>query len=293
MDTIVELQAQGTRSRANKAIKSAIEELKRVDSKLGYQKSLIMRLNTTARLEDQEIYALLKHSLFIHQSSLGAFSLTLRPILDAWGFSGSHSNRIPDKQEFANWKKLPKEAGIHLLEDSSTITLETGVSLDLGGIAKGYAVDKAVGALIDEGITTGLINAGGDIRAFGKRTWHIGIQNPRGQGIIATIPIRNKAIATSGDYERYFIDKGHKYCHILDPQTGWPARHYMSTSIIASSCIDADAWATAVFVKGIDELKDTLQKNCVEWIVIDLTGKVMSSDNLKKYCPEYISTQEN
>jgi thiamine biosynthesis lipoprotein len=216
---------------------------------------------------------------------LGAFSITLRPILDAWGFSGTHPYRIPDPEEFEHWKNLPGDSGIMLHEDGETIKTKDGVQIDLGGVAKGYAADNAANMLQDNGITSGLVNAGGDILAFGKRTWRIGIKNPRAPGTFATIPLMNKAIATSGDYERFFVFDGKRYCHILDPSTGWPAQKYMSASVVADTCAEADAWSTALFVKGPETLGELLNQKGMDWIVISRDGTVSASASLKKYCP--------
>ena len=138
------------------------------------------------------------------------------------------------------------------------------------------------------GIKGGIINAGGDIMAFGSRKWRIGLKDPRGPGVIAVIPVKNKAVATSGDYERYFIKNGRRYCHILNPRTGWPATRYMSVTILADKCIDADAWATAVFVMGLDKARNILKSRGMSWITIDRSGKIDSSDNLRRFCPSRI-----
>lgn len=288
MDTIIELQAQGIKTAANAAMKKAIDELNRIDKTFGYQESLLKTLNSSHRVKNRELSRLIDFSLDVHSASSGSFSITLRPILDAWGFSGTHPYRIPRLEEFEHWKNLPGESGIILHEDGQTIETQNGVQIDLGGVAKGYAADKAAMVLQDNGVITGLVNAGGDIVAFGKRTWRIGIKNPREPGTFATIPLMNKAIATSGDYERFFIVDEKRYCHILDPSTGWPAQKYMSASVVADTCAQADAWATALFVRGIESLEEVLSQQGIDWIVIDSNGKVSASPALREYCPDHI-----
>lgn len=290
MDTIIELQAQGNKAAANAAMKQAIEELHRIDTTFGYQESLLKTLNSSNTVRNRELSRLVDFSLDVHAESSGAFSITLRPILDAWGFSGTHPYRIPGPEEFEYWKNLPGDSGIILHEDGETIKTKDGVQIDLGGVAKGYAADNAANVLQDNGITTGLVNAGGDIVAFGKRTWRIGIKNPRAPGTFATIPLMNKAIATSGDYERFFVVDKKRYCHILDPATGWPAQKYMSASVVADTCAEADAWSTALFVKGPETLGEILMQKGMDWIVISLDGTVSSSASLKKYCPNRITS---
>jgi len=136
--------------------------------------------------------------------------------------------------------------------------VRSGMAIDLGGVAKGYAVDRALAVLRERGITSGLVDAGGDIRVLGTKSadtpWRIGIQHPRdGNALIALVEIDSGSVATSGDYERYFMKDGRRYHHILDPQTGWPCSACMSVTIVADLAIEADVLATAVFVLGPEE----------------------------------------
>lgn len=289
MDTIVEIQALGDKTDTKAAMGAAIKELRRIDKKFGYNTSLITELNTSHEVEDREIYSLIQYGMDIHKESGGAFSLALRPILDAWGFSGIHPYRYPSDEEFNKWRASKKDDGIHLLDDGEGVYTEPGILIDVGGLAKGYGVDRAASAMMSMGINEGLVNAGGDIMAFGDHTWRIGIKNPRGPGVIAVIPVKNKAIATSGDYERAFMRDGKRFFHILDPVTGRPARTSMSVTIIAPTCKQADAWATAVFVMGIDRAENILDEKGIEWMVIDLSGKIKAGKHLRKYCPDNIA----
>jgi thiamine biosynthesis lipoprotein len=128
------------------------------------------------------------------------------------------------------------------------------LQLDLGGIAKGYAVDRAVAILKQHGVANAAVNAGGDMYLLGQRPerpWRIGIQHPREEkGVLETVQISNRAVVTSGDYERFFEKDGVRYHHIFDPQTGIPARECQSVTIITDSVALGDALATAVFVLG-------------------------------------------
>ncbi|MGC9324581.1 MAG: FAD:protein FMN transferase [Desulfomonilia bacterium] len=288
MDTIVEIQAQGSRKSVESAIRMAAEELGRIEQKFGYQDSLVTELNASHFIEDPELFDVMELALKVHHASGGAFSLTLRPILDAWGFTGTHPYRVPTDDEFAHWKALPGEEGIVMSDDGQTVAVLPGLTIDLGGIVKGYAADRASTILQEQGIHSGLVNAGGDIATFGGRTWKIGIRNPRGQGILAVIPVTDRAIATSGDYERYFEVGGKRYSHILDPHTGLPADMYMSTTVIAQTCIEADAWATALFVRGIEPFMDLFDARNIQWIAITHDGRVYSSPELRSYLPERI-----
>lgn len=292
MDTFVELMAEGSRGQADAAFKDAIAELRRVDSRLGYRNSLIDELNSGHTLTDRELHRLVRLSREIHDASSGAFSITLRPILDAWGFSGTHPYRLPTESEFAEWKRLPSDHAVTLDKDGLTIRTPEGTRIDLGGIAKGYAADRAAEVMKKAGVSSGLVNAGGDIAAFGGRTWKIGIRHPGGPGVFATIPVRNRAVATSGNYERFFVVDGIRYCHLLDPATGMPARGRLSATVVADTCAEADAWATALFVQGEQGLGEALEKRGMDWIVVDREGRVRTSKALQRFCPETLPAPE-
>ncbi len=288
MDTLVELTAKGTQTKTDDAVKKAATELRRIDARLGYQNSLVDGLNRDRTLKDREASALIRLSRDIHDASSGAFSITLRPMLDAWGFTGLHPYRLPAPAEFDAWKRSPSDEKIRLLDDGLTIEVPESTMIDLGGITKGYAADRACKVMKASGIDTGLVNAGGDIMVFGGRTWKVGIKNPRSEGVFAVIPLQNKAIATSGDYERFFIRDSKRYCHILDAASGMPARGWISATVVAESCVLADAWATALFIKGPDVLGPVLEKKGIDWIAVDDKGNVKASRALKPYCPERI-----
>ena len=160
-----------------------------------------------------------------------------------------------------------------------------GVSLDLGGIAKGYAVDRGVAILQAAGIVSAVVSAGGDSRILGDlgdRPRMIGIRHPRREGeYAAVVPLADTAISTSGDYERFFLEDGVRYHHILDPATGESSAGLQSATVIAPRAIDSDALSTAVFVLGVERglaLVNTLQG--VDAILIDSTGKLHFSEEL-------------
>jgi thiamine biosynthesis lipoprotein len=161
-----------------------------------------------------------------------------------------------------------------------------GMEIDLGGIAKGYAVDKAFDLLISLGYKNLIVNAGGDLRVGGTKLdqpWSIGIQHPReSEKIIARISISDAAIATSGDYEKFFIHQGRRYHHILNPKDGFPAEGCQSVSIIYKEGMMADALATAVFVLGPEKGYSLCQRiEGVNCLIIDREGKNILSPDLK------------
>jgi FAD:protein FMN transferase len=288
-DVLVVLEARGTSSATDKAFGRALDEIRRIDRRLGYQGSLIDELNRGLAIRDSEVYSLVRISRDVRRASFGAFSVTLKPVLDAWGFAGSRHPRVPTPGEIDSWRAAPGDDAVTLRPDGMTVEIPQGTGIDIGGTIEGYVADRAWAAMEAAGCRTGLVNVGGEVMAFGERTWKIGIKNPRGEGVFAVIPLRNRAIATSGDYERFFVDKGGtRYCHILDPATGWPARGTMSASVVADTCTQANAWAVALFVAGAEKLGPVLEKQGFDWITVDARGNVHASRAMAPYCPPRI-----
>jgi len=172
-------------------------------------------------------------------------------------------------------------------EEVSTVELKKkGMRIDLGGIAKGYAVDRAFELLTSRGYRNMIVNAGGDIRVSGRKTsgpWVIGLQDPRDRSrIMATIEASEISVATSGDYERYFVKEGKRYHHLLNPFTGFPARQCRSVTILTEDALSADGLATAVFVMGPERglrLIEAMEE--VEGLIVSADGKIIQSEGLK------------
>ncbi len=150
------------------------------------------------------------------------------------------------------------------------------MEIDFGGFGKEYAADRAATLLQERGVRHGLVNLGGDIRLVGPRLggnpWMLAIQDPRlSDRLLAELPVRGGALATSGDYERFFERDGVRYCHVLDPRTGWPVSHWRSVSVIAPACLAAGALTTVAMLKGADAL-DFLQAQNVAFLAVDAQG---------------------
>jgi len=284
-DVFVELKARGTEAGTAEAFYIAMDEIRDIDTRLGYRNSLVDKLNREYFLKDREVYSLIQLGREIRSASSGAFSITLRSISDSWGFTGLHPYRVPSQEEFDAWKKSPKDESVILHGDGMSIEMPEGASIDLGGLMEGYAADQACAAMRSCGIDAGLANVGGEVMAFGSRTWKVGLKNPRGEGVFAVIPLKNSAVATSGDYERFFFSGTRRYCHTLDPSTSMPASRLMSATVIAPSCTLANAWAVALFVAGPEKLGPVLEKKGFDWVVVDLKGTVRSSTAMRQYCP--------
>ncbi|MDI6703728.1 MAG: FAD:protein FMN transferase [bacterium] len=266
-------------------VESAFHEFKRIESLMSNYKatSEISRLNRigSARVSKETLEVINKAIAFSIQSR-GAFDITCKPLLDLWR-EARFRKRIPTKDEIKEKLALVGYENLDIEGNKVTFKIK-GMGVDLGGIAKGYAVDKAIKILKEKGIKQALVNAGGDIYVLGRapkrEKWRIGIQHPRKEkGILEVIKIRDRAIATSGDYERYFTLGGKRYSHIVNPKTGYTVASVpMSVTIIASDCTEADALATTCFVLGDKEgieLIDSLLG--VEGMIVSEGMKVFTS----------------
>lgn len=285
MDTYCTIQVQGNHQ-AGKAIEKAFERIEEIDKKFNVlnMTSILYHFNQrNTPITDKEIIGLIETAINISKESNGAFDITVYPLMECWGFY-NESHILPEKEKI---KKCLKTVGYQNLQikNMQLTKANNSVKIDLGGIAKGYAIREAVNVLKSEGIKSALIDAGGDIYALGtlkKRKWGIGIRNPRGDGIIGAIKVNDTAVVTSGDYERYFERDGIRYHHILNPKTGYPSRELASVTVLAPDPVLADAWSTALFVMGKEkglELAEKLQE--IETFMVTADGQEICSSGLK------------
>ncbi len=288
MGTSVSISISGVhRDEANRAADLAFREIRRIQEMMStfLPESEVSQINRSAggswTSVHPELLTVVREALRYGRLSDGAFDITYKPLSGLWSFEPD--SRPPDPEEVRRILPLINYQAVRI-DDQGRILLEhPGMAMGLGGIAKGYAVDCAVAVLQEQGITNAIVNAGGDLRVLGRpstdRTWRIGIQDPRNRGeIIRAVAITQGALATSGDYENYFLYQNRRYHHILDPRTGFPARGCRSVTVIAPTTMMADAMATAVFLMGpekgmalIQELPD------IEGMIIDETGKIITS----------------
>ncbi len=203
-----------------------------------------------------EAWSVLERSRTLANASGHRFEPAIGKLITLWGFHGeSFAGPPPAAEAIARLIRAKPQMSDVLYRDGMLHSHNPDVRIDLGGIAKGYAIDRAVTVLRAQGIDNAIVNTGGDLRAFGRhgdRAWSIGVRDPRPQQApIARIEIDgDESVFTSGDYERMFEHAGQRYHHILDPQTGWPARGLRSVSVIHSDAMTADAAATALLVAG-------------------------------------------
>lgn len=231
-------------------------ELHVLDSLLSYfsETSLVSTLNRDLRITaPSDVIYLISLSDSISELTAGLFDISVAPLLEIWGFYKDELT-IPDTVEIKNVKKLVDYQRIEIKNDS--IIILKGMKIDLGGIAQGFAADRVAMVLRRHGVTSAVINIGGEIATIGQspkgRPWRIGIRNPRGEGIIETVELEDGALSTSGDYEKFFIIDDKRYPHILNPKTGFPATDFASVTIFAEEAAFADAIATAIAIMGPD-----------------------------------------
>ncbi len=264
MSTIVEITVVGTEEQSRQAMMLSFEEIRRIDGLMSVYNpdSEVSRVNEAAGEFAVRVSAdtleVVSESLRIARLTNGAMDITVAPLMELWGF-GNGENRVPPDDELQEKLLLVDYRKVLADADSSTVRLDLpGMRIDVGGIAKGYAVDSAIRVMKEAGIRNALISAGGDIYAMGappgKESWKIGIRHPRARAdLLGILELKDRAVATSGDYENFFEVDGKRYCHIMDPGTGRPVQGIMSVTILADTAAEADALATAIFPLGADK----------------------------------------
>ncbi|ADL12092.1 FAD:protein FMN transferase [Acetohalobium arabaticum] len=297
MDTMVSLTVTGNEAKeagqaAVKAMRQTADEATRYN-----ENSIISRINNGAGNKPVEVtddlLVMIKTAKEYGRLTDGKFDITVAPVIDLWNFKAEDpavpsDNKIERRLDLVNYKE------ININEDKRTVMLaEPGMKLDLGGVAKGYIVDQAAEVLKKFDIESALINAGGNIRTIGTKPngdkWRIGIRNPRDtskdseDNYSNIIGIKETNVVTSGDYERYFMEEGRRYHHILDPNTGYPARGLASVTIVADSSFKADILSTALFILGFDEAKAYIQEDdSIEGMLITTDLNKWQSEGFKK-----------
>jgi len=287
MGTIVTITVYDeNKEAANKAIEQAFKEIERIENILSsyIETSEVSILNKNKELNQasNELIYTIGKTLRYGDLSKGAFDITVQPILDLYKYSFEELKRPPTEEEIKQTLKQVGYENIYIKNNNIRFTNQK-TKITLGGIAKGYIIDKAIEKLQNNNIQHALINAGGDMRAIGKKpndNWNIALQNPRKKHEhIAIIPLNNKAVATSGDYERYF-DDSKEFHHIVDPRTGYSATELISVTIITGKALDADALATSVFVLGKEEgLKLIENTPDTEALIITKDREIIKSSN--------------
>ncbi len=277
------------------ALDAAVTEIRRVEDLMtDWRASPLETLNAAAGLGPQsvppELARLVARSQEISELTGGAFDITFGAVGKLWKFKGV-TPALPLEAEISAALRFVDFRRIVVDLENATVELPAGFRIGLGGIAKGYGVDRAMEVLLAHGIRHAIVNAGGDMKVLGTyfgEPWEIAIQHPRRRGIaLAALRMSNACIVTSGDYERFFEIDGRRYHHILDPRTGFPATGAMSVTVVAPDAAFADALATALCVMGPEQgLPLIEQLPRVEALVVDLTGETHASSGLQGFFAE-------
>lgn len=234
-----------------------------------------------------ETLTVVQRAMQVAEMTDGGFNIAIGPAVDVWNVT--EGQRIPTEAELDTLRPLVDLQAVHLDVREQTIFLEkAGMRIDVGGIGKGYAADRAVEALWEAGAIAGVVALSGDIKTFGRlpdnKMFPVGIQHPREDGsVLAWMELQDEAISTAGDYERFFERDGVRYHHILDPRTLQPARSCQSVTVIAREGVWADGLDTGIFVMGPErgmELVEQLPD--VEAIIVDAEGRLLVSSGLKQ-----------
>ena len=259
MDTVMHLTVYG--AYAEQALDAVEAELGRLDAMLSVKQPVsdIFRLNTERAPVSEETAALVTEALRLAAMTGGAFDPTLYPVTEAWGFF-SQKYRVPEDGELK--ALLQKTGWQNVTVSGTTVSMPEGFSLDLGGIGKGYAGERAAQVLREKGVKSALLSLGGNVQTVGAKPdgkpWVVGIQHPEtSSALLGTVDVIDRCVITSGGYQRYFEQDGVRYWHILDPQTGKPARSGLkSVTIVSENGTAADAFSTALFVMGAEKAED-------------------------------------
>ena len=221
----------------------------------------------------------------VSEKTNGAFDITIYPLMELWGFT-TKNYRVPESNEITEALKGVSYTNVSV--NGQQVALTGGSSIDLGGIAKGYTSSRVIQIMKDCGIEHAIVNLGGNVQVLGTKTdgsdWRVAIQNPASEnsylGILSTA---DKAVITSGGYERYFEQDGQVYHHIIDPQTGYPSDSDLtSVTIVCSDGTTADALSTALFVMGLDGAKELYRSGAIDFDMILFDGsKVYVSEGIK------------
>lgn len=267
---------------------AAEAEVKRIEARYSRYRAEndMARINRAASMGtaidiDDETAGLIAFAQCCHRSSGGAFDITSGLLREAWDFSRA---RLPDQHAID--ALLPRIGLDKLSLSGGRLSFARGgMALDFGGLGKEYAADRAAELAHDLGARHGFIDLGGDIRVIGAQgddaPWRIGIRHPREDAaVVAEVSLRDGALATSGDYERFIEVDGRRYCHIIDPRTGWPARGLASVTVISERCLVAGSLATSAMLMGQGGVA-WLERLGIRHIVVDEEGRCSGTEPLK------------
>lgn len=277
MDTYMTVSAYG--ENAEKAVDAAIDEINRLDVLLSTGKDTsqvaFINQNGSAVLND-DTQTLLQKSLELYESTGHRFDITIYPIMCVWGFP-TQECRVPEQDEIAKTLELVGSDKLSYDEATKTLTLRDGMAIDFGGIAKGYTSSRLMEIFREYNVSSAMVSLGGNVQVLGTKTdgsdWRVAVQNPDGtDDYLGILAIKDKAVITSGGYERYFEEDGKTYHHIMDNETGKPAdSDLISVTIISKDGMLADGLSTALFVMGKEDALNYWREHSEEFDAILVT----------------------
>lgn len=283
---------------AERAFGAAMDEVRRIERLMtdwehpGEPPSDILRVNAAAGKEavviDEETLTVIEKALEMSRRSEGAFDITYAAMRGLWKFDEDLEPKLPSPAEIAKRRRLINWRDVLVDRARKTVKLRrAGMRLGLGGIAKGYAVDRAAAVLRGRGLPDFMVQAGGDLFVSGQKgsaNWQVGVRDPRGgaRDVVARMPIKDQAFSTAGDYERSFVLGGRRYHHIIDPKTGYPATGARGVTILAPDAFLADALDDAVFILGPKKgLALCAQFPGAAAVIVDAKNKIWVSPSLE------------
>lgn len=264
MGTVLTQKVYG--KNAEEAAAAVLSKLKQLENEMSFFKesSAISKINLLSGKESvhvsEDILEVLLLAKKYGKLSEGTFDITIAPVVKSWGIM-TPQQKIPQLSKINNLLNLVNYNDIKVDQKNAQVKLkQTGQMIDLGGIAKGYAADKAVQIYKEKGIESAMINLGGNVIGLGTKqgrsNWKVGIQNPCGSinDYLGIVSIQDKTVVTSGAYQRFFVYDNSTYHHIIDPKTGYPAKtDLLSSTIISNTSTKADALSTAMFIMGLEK----------------------------------------
>lgn len=280
-----------SKQKAGTAIDNAFKELDRLGKLLNFysEDSEASLINKYAGIEpvkvSKDTLEVIDKALYISKSTDGAFDITIGSIVKLWDFE---KQVVPDEKTIKENLKLVDYRNVVIDKAKSTVFLKKkGMQIDLGGIEKGYATERAVEVLKKNGITAGIIAVGGEVKPFGTKphgdVWRVGIKNPDRKSneddVFAIVRLKDKAISTSGGYEKFFVKDGKWYHHILNPATGYPVYECQSVSVIANDA--PDGFPTGIFVLGPQKGMEVLKRLGIDAVIVDKDGKILITEGIR------------
>lgn len=264
MDTYMTITCYG--DRCQEALDAATEEIQRLDDLLsvGNESSEISLLNAQGSAElSEDTATMVSEALQLYKTTQGAFDITVYPLMELWGFT-TGDFAVPETEQLESLLSCMGSEYLTFDEAENTLTLGEGQGVDLGGIAKGFTSDRLMEIFEEYDLVSGMVSLGGNVQCYGTKPdgslWRCGIQNPLepedSSSMLGILSVENKAVITSGAYERYFEDEttGKTYHHILDPQTGYPANNgLISVTVVSEQGMLADGLSTACYVMGLEK----------------------------------------